>query len=101
MADTIEDLKARVAQLEKMAEEMKALLTKKEAEPWWKRTAGMFEGDKVFEEIMKEVRKARREDYRAVCREIEIAEKAERNGGGKSARGKKRRSNRSKSKGNA
>jgi hypothetical protein len=71
---TIRDLEKRVVHLEESLQEMKAFVTKKEAEPWWKRTAGAFKGDKMFEQIMREVRKARREDYEAVCREIDERE---------------------------
>ena len=71
MSNAIKDLERRVAQLEESLQEMRAFLTKKEGEPWWKRTAGAFKDDEVFEQIMREVRKARRKDYEAVCREID------------------------------
>jgi hypothetical protein len=71
VSNTNRDLEKRVTNLEKSVQEMQAFLCNKVGEPWWKRTAGAFKRDKVFEQIMREVRKARHEDYEAVCREID------------------------------
>jgi hypothetical protein len=93
LSSAIKNLEKRVAQLEESLQEMKAFLTKKEGEPWWQRTAGAFKDDEVFEQIMREVRKARREDYEAVCREIDEYEAKQNTrdaAGGKNA-GKTRR----------
>ncbi len=93
VSNVIRDLEKRVAQLEEALQEMKAFLTKKESEPWWRRTAGAFKDDKVFAQIVREMRKARREDYEAVCREIderEAKQKAKRGAGDKNVRKRKR-----------
>src|SRR5438132_7196313 len=58
MSSDVKDLEKRIALIENTLQEMKALLTKKEKEPWWERTAGMFKDDEVFDEIVEEMRKA-------------------------------------------
>ena len=71
MSITLKELEKRVTLLETALQEMKTLLTKKETEPPWERTAGMFEGDEMFDEIVEEMRKARQADYEAVCKELD------------------------------
>jgi hypothetical protein len=78
MNASIRELQERVSRLERDIQELKVVLEKERSVPWWQRTAGMFKDDKVFEEIVKEMEKARKADYEAVCREIDAAEKKER-----------------------
>ncbi len=94
MPNSIRDLEGRVARLEKIIEQIKTLLANDASEPWWKRTAGMFKGDKVFDQIMREVHKIRRADYDAVCKELDGLAKAERSHKTNSPANRSRRSKR-------
>jgi hypothetical protein len=67
MAETMLRLERRIARIEKDIRDLRDLITRKQSEPWWQRTAGMFEGDELFAEIVEEMRKQREADYRAVC----------------------------------
>lgn len=86
MSTTLKELEKRVTLLETTLQEMRVLLTKKEAEPSWERTAGMFEGDEMFDEIVEEMGKARQADYEAVCRELERGTEVTTDGKNKSIR---------------
>jgi hypothetical protein len=70
----IHQLEERVTRLEEELGQLKLQLAKKEEKPWWERSAGMFKGDKMFEEIVQEMRKNRRADYAAAA--AEAAQKA-------------------------
>ena len=77
MSEKIRQLEERVARLEVELREFKCALVKEKDEPWWKKTAGMFKDDPMFDDMMREVQKARREDLAAVNAEIDALEAAE------------------------
>ena len=60
--NALDQLEKRVARLEDELREVKRTLSKEKAQPWWERTAGMFEGSKAFAEIVRLGRKIRRQD---------------------------------------
>jgi hypothetical protein len=62
MNDTNQHLASRIRRLEKEVENLKTLLTKQPAKPWWEQIVGEFKGDKMFAEIVREGRKIRRAD---------------------------------------
>jgi hypothetical protein len=61
--ERLQQLEMKVSRLEEEFHHFKKAFGNHSEEPWWKRTAGMFKDDKVFEAIMREVRKNRRADY--------------------------------------
>ncbi|HMC63317.1 MAG TPA: hypothetical protein VKI65_00100 [Gemmataceae bacterium] len=70
-ADTLRQLEERVTRLEEELREVKALLPHQARKPWWERTAGMFEGDEAFAEIVRLGQKIRREERAAELREMD------------------------------
>jgi hypothetical protein len=77
MSEKIRQLEERMARLETELREVKCALVKEKGEPWWKRTAGMFKDDPLFDDMVREMNKARREDLAAVNAEIDALEAAE------------------------
>ncbi len=69
--ERLQQLEKKVSHLEEEFQQVKKILGNHSREPWWKRTAGMFAGDKTFEAIMQEVRKNRRADYAAARAEFD------------------------------
>jgi hypothetical protein len=92
MNAALEKLEARVATLEKTVHELKASL-EKDTEPWWQKTAGMLKDDPVFEEIVREMQKARKADRDAVCRQMDRED--QRAAKGEAVRKRERKSRRS------
>lgn len=59
--EVIRRLEERVARLEDELRQLKDRSAKEQAqEPWWQKSAGMFEGDKAFAEIVRLGRQIRR-----------------------------------------
>ncbi len=63
VADAFHQLEERVKRLEEELRKVKTLLNRENEPPWWERTAGMFEGSKTFDAIVREMRKMRRAEY--------------------------------------
>jgi hypothetical protein len=80
----IHELELQVAKLEEEVRDIRTLISNGSSVPWWRRTAGMFKDDPVFEEIMQEVRKNRRADYAAA--RAEFSQKCKSKGRGKKGR---------------
>jgi hypothetical protein len=67
MSDAVQHLERRLAKLEKEVLAIKRHLSKNSDEPWWRRTAGMFKGDKAFAKIVRlgrQIREAERKSMR-------------------------------------
>jgi hypothetical protein len=67
MPSAVQELKERLERLEEEVAELKSQFGSKKGEPWWRRTVGMFKGDKAFAEIVRlgrQIREAERENYR-------------------------------------
>ncbi len=60
MSQTIQQLEARLARLEKELAELKAALAGKQVEPWYQQIVGDFAGDKAYAEIVRLGRLIRR-----------------------------------------
>jgi hypothetical protein len=60
MPTTTHQLEARLARVEKELAELKAALTRRRADPWYRQIVGDFAGDPVFAEIIRLGRQARR-----------------------------------------
>jgi hypothetical protein len=52
MNDALQELQARVAQLEDQVSRLAAERRPRNAQPWWERIAGRFENDPIFDEIV-------------------------------------------------
>ena len=53
MSKTTQELEVRLTRLEQELAEMKASLSKKSAEPWYRQIVGDFAGDKDHREIVR------------------------------------------------
>ena len=63
MPNTNATVEQRLARLEKEVEQIKAVIVRQQPPkeiPWWHEIAGDFEGDSMFEEIVREGEKLRR-----------------------------------------
>lgn len=53
MAIATQQLEARLAKVEKELAELKAVLTRNQATPWYRQIVGEFAGDPVYAEIVR------------------------------------------------
>ena len=60
MSQSIQQLEARLAQVEKELAQIKATLARKQGEPWYRQIVGDFAGDKAYAEIVRLGRLIRR-----------------------------------------
>jgi hypothetical protein len=60
MEKTTQPFEARLARVERELAELKAALSKKPAEPWYRQIAGSFAGDEAYAEIIRLGRLIRR-----------------------------------------
>jgi hypothetical protein len=63
MPDVVRDVESRLTKLEQEVLAIKKCLATDSAQPWWRRTAGMFKGDKTFAKIVRlgrQIREAER-----------------------------------------
>jgi hypothetical protein len=60
MANTTQQLDARLTRVEKELAELKAGLVEADARPWYRQIVGSFAGDKAFAEIVRLGRMIRR-----------------------------------------
>jgi hypothetical protein len=64
MASKVQELEARVAALERELSSLRAELNGGNQVPWYRRVAGAFAGDAVYEEITRLGQKIRRAERR-------------------------------------
>jgi hypothetical protein len=67
MSEVVQQLERRLAKLEREVLAIKKRLSIHGDEPWWRRTAGMFKGDKEFAKIVRlgrQIREAERKSMR-------------------------------------
>jgi hypothetical protein len=67
MADAAQRFERRLTKLEADVLAIKRRLSLDNNEPWWRQTAGMFKGDKVFAKIIRlgrQIREAERKSMR-------------------------------------
>ncbi len=60
--DGLQRLEQRLSRVEQEIEALKSSIVCAQ-HPWWERTAGIFKDDPMFENLMRQVRRLRREDY--------------------------------------
>jgi hypothetical protein len=65
MSDTSHQLEARIARLEEEVRQLRSCLSDKRTPGGWEEIIGTHKGDKIFEEMVREMRKNRRADYAA------------------------------------
>ena len=63
----LQQIEERLGRLEEELGQLKAQVaaTKGAEQPWWERTAGIFEGNKMFDRIVQDMEKRRRAERRA------------------------------------
>lgn len=64
-ADRLRQMEGRLTRLEQELRRLQEQLGegKPAAQPWWQRTAGIFEDNSLMDQVVKEIEKNRRADY--------------------------------------